>query len=206
MEAFRTLAAPAEAEIREKGSRFYARAEPVTDRAAAEAYCAAQARAHRDATHVVPAFRLHDGTDYASDAGEPAGSAGPPLLQALRGAGLHDVAAVVVRWYGGTNLGIGGLVRAYSGVLAAALADAPVRAATAAVRLTVRHDHDRTSAVLRTVAAFGGQDLERTYADDVTCTFTLPASSAERFRAALRDATAGTVEATEAGTAVIYGV
>jgi hypothetical protein len=56
------------------------------------------------------------------------------------------------------------------------------------------------------VTAFGGQDLERTYADDVTCTFTLPASSAERFRAALRDATAGTVEATEAGTAVIYGV
>jgi putative IMPACT (imprinted ancient) family translation regulator len=111
-----------------------------------------------------------------------------------------------VRWYGGTNLGIGGLVRAYSGALATALADAPVREATAAVRLTVRHDHERTSAVLRTVAAFGGQDLERAYADDVSCTFTLPAAAVERFRAALRDATSGAVEATEAGTAVIYGV
>ena len=112
---------------------------------------------------------------------------------------------MVVRWYGGTNLGIGGLVRAYAGALALALADAPVRQATAGVRLTVRHDHDRTSAVLRTVAAFGGRDLERAYADDVTCTFVLPAAAAARFRDALRDATAGTVEAVEAGSAVIYG-
>lgn len=202
---FRTLAGPVEAEIREKGSRFLARAVPVTGRAGAEAYCVEQARAFRDATHVVPAFRLHDGTDYASDAGEPAASAGPPMLQALRGAGLHDVAAVVVRWYGGTNLGIGGLVRAYSGALARALADAPVRQATAGVRLIVRHEHDRTSAVLRTVAAFGGRDLERSYADDVTCSFVLPASAAGRFREALRDATAGTVEADEGGGTVIYG-
>jgi putative IMPACT (imprinted ancient) family translation regulator len=190
LDAFRTLAGPVEAEIREKGSRFLARAVPVTGRAAAEAYCAEQARAYRDATHVVPAFRLHDGTEYASDAGEPASSAGPPMLQALRGAQLHDVAAVV---------------RAYGGALALALADAPVRQATAGVRLTVRHDHDRTSAVLRTVAAFGGRDLERAYADDVTCTFVLPAAAAARFRDALRDATAGTVEAVEAGSAVIYG-
>ena len=68
-------------------------------------------------THVVPAFRLRDGTSFSSDAGEPAGSAGAPLLAALAGAGLHDVAAVVVRWYGGTNLGVGGLVRAYGGAL-----------------------------------------------------------------------------------------
>jgi putative IMPACT (imprinted ancient) family translation regulator len=205
VEAFRTLAGPAEAEIREKGSRFLARAVPVTGRDEAEAYCAGEAQAFRDATHVVPAFRLHDGTDYASDAGEPAGSAGPPMLQALRGAGLHDVAAVVVRWYGGTNLGIGGLVRAYGGVLAGALSDAPRRAATPGVRLVVRHGHDRTSAVLRTVAAFGGRDLERAYGEDVTCAFVLPAAVAERFRSALRDATAGTVDASEAGSTVIYG-
>ena len=205
MEAFRTLAGPVEAEIREKGSRFLARAVPVAGRAAAEAYCAGQAHTYRAATHVVPAFRLHDGTEYASDAGEPSGSAGPPLLQALRGAGLHDVAAVVVRWYGGTNLGIGGLVRAYSGALAEALRDAPVREATPGVRLEVRHDHDRTSAVLRTVAAFGGRDVERSYGDDVTCTFVLPAAAAARFREALRDATAGGVDATEVGSAVIYG-
>ena len=204
MEAFRTLAGPAEAEIRERGSRFRARAIPVAGRVAAQAFFAEQARLHRDATHVVPAFRLHDGTTYASDTGEPAGSAGPPLLQTLAGAGLADVAVVVIRWYGGTNLGIGGLVRAYSGALALALADAPVRHATPALRLVVRYEHDQTSSVLRTIAAFAGRDLEQTYDDAVTCTFTLPADAAERFREALRDATHGALDAAGGGTTVIY--
>src|SRR5690242_3881932 len=136
--AFQTLAGPVEAELRDRGSRFLARAVPVGDRAEAEAFTAAEAQAHRDATHVVPAFRLHDGTAFSSDAGEPAGSAGAPMLAALEGAGLQDVAAVVVRWYGGTKLGVGGLVRAYGGVLADALKDAPRRTAIPAVRLDVR--------------------------------------------------------------------
>jgi putative IMPACT (imprinted ancient) family translation regulator len=204
VEAFRTLAGPAEAEIRERGSRFRARAVPVQRREAAEAFFAEQQRLHRDATHVVPAFRLHDGTVYASDAGEPAGSAGAPLLQTLAGSGLADVAAVVIRWYGGTNLGIGGLVRAYSGALALALADAPVRDATPAVRLVVRYEHEQTSPVLRTIAAFSGRDLDQSYDDAVTCTFTLPTEAAARFREALRDATHGALEATDGGITVIY--
>lgn len=204
MEAFRTLAGEVEAEIRERGSRFRARAVPVDGRAAAETFIAEQGRRHRDATHVVPAFALHDGTSWASDAGEPAGSAGPPMLQALHGAGLADVAAVVIRWYGGVNLGIGGLVRAYSGTLALALADAPVREAVPAVRLAVRYGHDQTSAVLRTIAALGGRDLEQRYDEAVTCTFTLPADAQERFGAALRDASHGALAATVEGTAVIY--
>jgi len=79
---------------------------------------------------VVPAFRLRDGTSFSSDAGEPAGSAGAPLLAAIAGAGLYDVAAVVVRWYGGTNLGVGGLVRAYGGALARASTALPSCAAS----------------------------------------------------------------------------
>ena len=128
MDAFATLAGRVTAELEERGSRFLAIAEPVLDRAGAEAFFAREARAHRNPTHVVPAFRLRDGTEFSSDAGEPAGSAGAPLLAALGGAGLHDVAAVVVRWYGGTNLGVGGLVRAYGGALARALDGAPTRA------------------------------------------------------------------------------
>jgi putative IMPACT (imprinted ancient) family translation regulator len=204
VKAFRTLAGPVEAEIRERGSRFRARAVPVADRDAADAFFAEQDRLHRDATHVVPAFRLRDGSAWASDAGEPAGSAGPPLLQILAGSGLADVAAVVIRWYGGTNLGIGGLVRAYSGALALALADAALREATPALRLVVRYEHGQTSPVLRTIAAFSGRDLDQTYDDAVTCTFTLPVASAARFREALRDATHGALDATDAGMTVIY--
>src|SRR5579862_2251389 len=178
--SFQTLAARAEAELRERGSRFLAIAEAVSGRDEAEAFLAAQARAHRDPTHVVPAFHLHDGTAYSSDAGEPAGSAGVPLVHAIEGAGLTDVAAVVVRWYGGTNLGVGGLARAYGGALAAALAGAPRRACVRARRVRVAYAHERTAPVMRAVSTHGGRDVEYGYeADGASVTLLLPESEVE---------------------------
>ena len=196
MDAFRTLATEASAELEAKGSRFLAIAVPVTDRAAAERFVGLQGRAHRNPTHVVPAWRLHHGTAYSSDAGEPAGSAGAPMLAAIDGAGLHDVAAVVVRWYGGVNLGVGGLVRAYGGVLAEALARAQTVERVRTVALEVRYRHELTSAVVRTIHAHDGRRLTYEYGDRVTCRFALPASRRAAFDTALRDATRGTAEAT----------
>ena len=202
--SFRTLAGPVEAELRDRGSRFLARAVPVSHRAAADAFLAAEAEMHRDASHVVPAFVLHDGTAYSNDAGEPAGSAGAPMLHAIEGAGLADVAAVVVRWFGGTKLGMGGLVRAYGGALALALEDAATREAIAAVRLDVRYPYPRTAAVLRAVNAHGADALEHGHeADGGRVTFLLPAERREAFDVALRDATQGAVAAVELGRGVI---
>jgi putative IMPACT (imprinted ancient) family translation regulator len=202
---FRTLAGPVEGELRDRGSRFLARARPVAGRHEAEAFFAAEAQAFRDATHVVPAFRLHDGTAFASDAGEPAGSAGPPLLTAIQGAGLHDVAAVVVRWYGGTNLGVGGLVRAYRGALALALQDAGTREAVPALRLEVRFAYPRTAAVLRAVQAHGGEQQEHGYeAAGSVLRFLLPAERRTALDEALRDATQGEVSAVELGGGVLF--
>ena len=195
MDAFRTLATEARAELEAKGSRFLAIAVPVADRAAADRFVGLQGRAHRNPTHVVPAWRLHDGTAYTSDAGEPAGSAGAPLLAALEGARLHDVAAVVVRWYGGVNLGVGGLVRAYGGALAQALAAAQIVERVRTVTLEVRYGHELTSAVLRTIESHGGGGQAYEYGDLVTCRFALPAARLEAFTSALRDATRGTVAA-----------
>ncbi len=203
VDGFRTLARPVEAELRERGSRFLARAVPVSGRDGAEAFIAAQSRLHRDATHVVPAFVLHDGVAYSSDAGEPAGSAGAPMLQAIGGAGLQDVAAVVVRWYGGTKLGVGGLVRAYGGALAAALADAGVRNAIPGVRLAISYRHDQTSAALRAIAQSGGRDVAYAYGELVRCTFVAPAAAEEHLAASLRDATRGSVALERLGTTVI---
>lgn len=202
--SFRTLAGPVEAELRDRGSRFLARAVPICDRAAADAFLAAEADAHRDASHVVPAFVLHDGTAYSNDAGEPAGSAGAPMLHAFEGAGLADVAAVVVRWFGGTKLGMGGLVRAYGGALALALEGAATREAIAAVRLDVHYPYPRTAAVLRVVNANGADALEHGHeVDGGRVTFLLPTERREAFDAALRDATQGTVTAVELGRGVI---
>jgi putative IMPACT (imprinted ancient) family translation regulator len=137
---------------------------PVDDRAGAEAFFAAEGRAHRNPTHVVPAFRLRDGVSFSSDAGEPAGSAGAPVLAVLAGADLHDVAAVVVRWYGGTNLGVGGLVRAYGGALAAALDTAAVVRCERAADVRLRHAHELTAPVMRCLSLHGARELEHAMA------------------------------------------
>jgi putative IMPACT (imprinted ancient) family translation regulator len=204
MERFLTLAGRAEAELEERGSRFLAIAVPVRDRAGAERFHAAEAHAHRNPTHVVPAFRLHDGTAYASDAGEPAGSAGQPLLAVLEGAGLADVAAVCVRWYGGTKLGVGGLVRAYGGALARALEGAPTRTGTPAREIEVRYAHRHTGAVLRAAEAAGGSGFRHAYeADAAVLSLLLPRGAEDALARALADATAGEVVPAVGAEAVI---
>jgi putative IMPACT (imprinted ancient) family translation regulator len=204
VDAFVTLAGRVMAELEDRGSRFLAIAEPVLDRDGAEGFFVRETRAQRNPTHVVPAFRLRDGTEFSSDAGEPAGSAGTPLLAALGGAGVHDVAAVVVRWYGGTNLGVGGLVRAYGGALARALDGAPtVRGERAAV-LLVRYGHDRTAAVMRCVHGSGGRDLEHAYGEHgAELRFLVPLARSDALAACLRDATRGAVMPEHLGESVI---
>ena len=114
--AYRAPGGTSAAEIREKGSRFLGVVAPALGEARARSVLARLQREHRDATHHCWAWRLGDPpAERSSDAGEPAGTAGMPILQVLRGAGLSDVVAVVVRWYGGTKLGKGGLARAYAG-------------------------------------------------------------------------------------------
>lgn len=204
---FSTLAGRVTAEREERGSRFLAIAEPVPDRAGAEAFVARESRAHRNPTHVVPAFRLRDGTAFSSDAGEPPGSAGAPLLVALGGAGLADVAAVVVRWYGGTNLGVGGLVRAYGGALAQALEDAERVRCELASEVRLVYGHELTAAVMRCVAVHGGRQQVHDYGEagaELRCL--VPLGSVIALERCVRDATRGAVGVEQVGEAVIRGV
>jgi uncharacterized YigZ family protein len=124
--SYLTLAGDVHAELEVKRSRFLATVRRVPDEAAALALVAEHRRLYHAAGHHCSAFVI--GPDQAlvrvSDDGEPAGTAGMPMLNVLTGLGLSDVAAVVTRHFGGTLLGAGGLVRAYSGAVAAALEDA----------------------------------------------------------------------------------
>lgn len=206
MERFLTLAGRVEAELVERKSRFLAIAVPVRDRAAADTFIAAEARAHRDPSHVVPALRLHDGSAYASDAGEPAGSSGPPLLALLEGRGIADVACVVVRWFGGVKLGIGGLVRAYPGALAAALDAATLVEARTLAQVRVRYDHGLTSPVLRALAAAGACELVHAYgAAGAETVAAVPRPALARLGEALRDGTRGAVGLERLGDVVVRG-
>ena len=119
-----TLAGPATFELEAKRSRFLARAAPVESPEAALAFL--HEVADPQATHNCWAYRI--GADYrSSDDGEPGGSAGRPILAAIEGQGVDQVMVVVTRWYGGTNLGVGGLVRAYGGAAAECRRPAPRR-------------------------------------------------------------------------------
>jgi len=123
-----TLARAHRAQTREKGSRFIATAIPVRDAEKARAALDGVRREFPDATHHCWASVIQEGRaepeGRCDDAGEPSGTAGPPILQAIRGAGLSNVIVVVTRYFGGTKLGKGGLARAYRAAAALALAGA----------------------------------------------------------------------------------
>ena len=120
------LAAPATFRFREKASVFLAELHPAGDAAARSAVLARLRKRDFDATHHCVAWRegvpVHaQGSD---DDGEPAGTAGPPMLRVLEGAELTDLVAVCIRWFGGTKLGTGGLVKAYTEAVQGALQEA----------------------------------------------------------------------------------
>lgn len=132
-----TLIAAAQHAQSVRGSRFLADAAPVADAAAAMRWLTAQR--HTDATHNCWAWRC--GAEYrSSDDGEPGGSAGRPILQAIAAQGLDYVVVRVARWFGGTKLGVGGLLRAYGGCAAECLRTAPRRVLVAMTTARVEAD------------------------------------------------------------------
>ncbi|HXC17806.1 MAG TPA: YigZ family protein [Holophagaceae bacterium] len=120
------LAAPASFKLREKASVFLAELHPAPDAAARAETLAKLRKRDFDATHHCSAWR--EGLPVKSwggdDDGEPSGTAGAPMLRVLEGGELTDLLAVCIRWYGGTKLGTGGLVRAYTEAVQGALAEA----------------------------------------------------------------------------------
>ena len=115
-----TLHAPVHSELIIKKSRFIGCVQPMADRAGAQAVVDALWRQHPGATHVCWAL-LAGGQSAAVDDGEPGGTAGRPMLAAIEAQGFDRVAVVVTRWYGGIQLGTGGLARAYGGSAAKCL-------------------------------------------------------------------------------------
>ena len=156
MPSYPSPSGEARAEIREKGSVFLAVLGPVAGEEEAKARLAAVEREFPDATHCCWAWRLGDparerARERSSDAGEPAGTAGMPILQVLRGAGLSDVLAAVVRWFGGTKLGKGGLARAYAAAAREALSRMPIAVRVPTARLALRIPYMKVGAVKRLV-------------------------------------------------------
>lgn len=169
--AYRAAAGTAESELREKGSRFLAMLEPARSEPAVRDQIKAYREEYSGASHVCWAWRIGSPPlEGRSDAGEPTGTAGFPMLQVLRGAELSDVLAVVVRWFGGVKLGKGGLARAYSGAVREALDVLRIEERRPVARRRVSLPFDRLGDLKRLIHPPVVDLIEELYSDDVTVT------------------------------------
>ncbi len=196
----------ARSEFRVSNSRFLAAIAPADSVAQARAFIAGIRGEFPDATHCVPAFLIGGGnsvTEFCSDDGEPSGTAGRPLLAVLKGSGLGNAAIAVLRWFGGTQLGTGGLVKAYSE--AGRLAVAAVRRAALVPGLRARvvlpyHLFDRARLAL---AACGATVLREDFAESVCLELEFPAEVREELARRLADLGSGTLDLETIGETVI---
>lgn len=195
MPIIRTLAAPLRYEIPKiRGSRFLATAESVKTAAAAGDFVERLREEFRDATHNCFAWILAEGSHRSSDDGEPKGTAGRPILLEIEGRRLSDVAVVVTRYYGGTKLGTGGLVRAYGEASASALDRAEIVEVPVVEGLRLRYAYDLTGAVESVLSAFGATSTDAEYGAAVVLEVAVAVERVEEFRRAMTDAVSGRIE------------
>lgn len=179
-EGYRVPLRGARAEIREKGSRFLAVLAPATEESTARAVLEALAREHADATHHCWAWRLgRPPRERAHDAGEPSGTAGIPILKVLQGEELSDLLLVVIRWYGGTKLGKGGLARAYAGAARAAVGSAPIGRRIPRERFRLRLPYPDLGALRRIEHPPELEVLSESYGGEVAVTLAVVPSRRE---------------------------
>ena len=197
VESYQTLRAGEEAtgEVEDRRSRFIAQLSRVGSEAEAEAFVATVRARHHDARHNVPAWVLADGRERCSDDGEPSRTSGMPVLEVLRAAGLADVCCVVTRYFGGTLLGPGGLVRAYTAAAQEAVADARARdlvcQMTLVVPVVVDVPYALYDRMVRLVRERGGRVRDQLFAEDVQLTCAFRAGDEEAFVAAATELAAG---------------
>ena len=195
---YRIPAGPHRVEQEVLKSRFLTTLEPVASAEEARAFVERLRAQFPDARHHCWAFVVGPPGSTAnvgmSDDGEPHGTAGRPMLNALLHGGVGDVAAVVTRWFGGTLLGKGGLVRAYTQGVQLALAELPTREKVRTLSLVFAFDYAHVDGVRRLLPAHEATLQDEAYAERVQYTVQLPASGVDALQQALRDLTHGAVQ------------
>jgi len=194
------VASSAEVEVVRKRSRFIGIAAPAESGDEAEAFLNGVRRRFPDATHHCYAYRVQRAAIVRlSDDGEPQGTAGRPILEVLERNGLENTCVAVVRYFGGTLLGTGGLVRAYSDAAKEVLAALPREEKVERRTLAVTVSYAAYEAARRLVAAHMGSIGDEEFAAEVTLLVTLPLPQVEPLTAALREVTAGQARVEDLG-------
>jgi uncharacterized YigZ family protein len=192
--SFLTLAQPSEHREDVKDSRFLAYAARADDPSEAIAFLQTIAHRHADASHLCWAYRIGGSYRY-SDGGEPGGTAGPPILRAIEGQGLDRIVVGVIRYFGGTKLGAGGLTRAYGGSAAEALRKAEKCTETPQMEIAVVLGFEHMGSAYRALDGLGAQRLGEEYDEHgVILTARIAHAALDSLENLLRDATRGQFE------------
>ncbi|MEE4312239.1 MAG: YigZ family protein [candidate division KSB1 bacterium] len=181
-------------EIKIKGSRFIGAASPAATLAEADTYIAAISKDHYNATHNCFAYRIRGGGQIAercSDDGEPAGTAGQPILGVITGRGISNIAVVVTRYFGGTKLGKGGLVRAYSECTREVLERCRIIRMIEYIAIKIQFPYDMTGAVMHLIEQVGAMVDDSDYGQDVSLDLRVPRAVGDDFKRRLTEVTAG---------------
>lgn len=188
---YKTVYRGNEAEIIEKKSRFIATVKPVETEEEAIEFIESLKKKYWNATHNCSAYVIGERfqVQRCSDDGEPSGTAGKPMLDVLLGEEIHDVAVVVTRYFGGTLLGTGGLVRAYSSATKAGLEASTVITKMHGQKMTIGTDYTGLGKIQYILGQRGIQILDSIYTDNVTLEVLLPE---EQIKGVMEEITEGT--------------
>lgn len=192
-DTYRTIAGGSRAELTVKASRFIGEASRVATVDEAMEYIEAIRKREYNASHHCFAYRIgFDAEDFRySDDGEPNGTGGPPILRHIDGRGLTNVVVVVTRYYGGTNLGTGGLIRAYGDTAAAALDAARKVTKILRERVSLTFQYDDTSPAMHTINQFDAPILDTKYSEVTEIIVNVRRAEADALEAAFTSALAG---------------
>ena len=187
------LRQPTRAELTVRRSRFLSEATAISSPEAARELWRERKRTYTNGGHIVFAFVCgpQGGVMGCSDDGEPAGTAGRPVLEVLKASGIPDVLLTVARWYGGVKLGTGGLVRAYTESAQLALADAPVTELVPLTHFTLALPYIHYESVRRRFPEFAAEIASEEFAAAVTLSGTVPSANFAAFSGMIRDLTGG---------------
>lgn len=193
MDSYCTIYSKGEGEITEKKSRFIAQIFPVSSEEEAFGYLEAVRKKYWDARHHCWAYIIgrNPGSERMSDDGEPAGTAGKPILEVLRGKGLTDVFLVVTRYFGGTLLGTGGLVRAYSAASSECLAHTEIITRIKGAEYRIETDYTGAGKIQYILGKKKITVLDSTYTDKVEFTVLVPQGGEEDIKKEIMEATCG---------------
>ncbi|MGL4723892.1 MAG: IMPACT family protein [Scandinavium sp.] len=198
MESWLIPAAPVSFVEEIKKSRFITLLAHTEGVEAAKAFVESVRNEHPDARHHCVAWVAGPPDDSQqlgfSDDGEPAGTAGKPMLAQLMGSGVGEITAVVVRYYGGVLLGTGGLVKAYGGGVNQALAQLTTQRKTPLTEYTLQCEYAQLSGIETLLAQFGGKIASSDYQASVHLTVALPQAELASFSTKLADFSRGALQ------------